>query len=114
MDIKIGEYVRTRDGKIDKVINPEFYIETYIECQKGLVTKDAIKGHSPNIIDLIEEEDYVNGIKIYSIKKGIGYGDKGQVGIIINKHYSNCKFIPVEDIKTIVTSEQFKAMEYEV
>ena len=81
---------------------------------KRTSNKRCYKKHSFNIIDLIEVGDYANGIKIYSIKKGIGYGDKGQVGIIINKYYANCKFIPVKDIKTIVTSEQFETVEYEV
>ncbi len=34
MEIEIGEFIRTKYGKIDKVINPNFYIQRYIECER--------------------------------------------------------------------------------
>lgn len=44
-EIKVGEYVRTREGKIYKT-------------NITMINDTGIK-HSPNIIDLIEEGDYV-------------------------------------------------------
>ena len=35
--LRVGEYVRTTDGRIDKVINPKFDDSQYIECEKGLI-----------------------------------------------------------------------------
>jgi len=126
MEIKAGEYIRTTKGTIAKIKDEEFDLcisipnrrvlyKKWVEDFLGSYTvREEVKKHSFNIIDLIEVGDYVNGIKIHSIKNGIGYGDNGQEGIIINKYYTNCKFIPTKEIKTIVTKEQFKAVEYEV
>lgn len=126
MENKISsrEYIRTEYGIIGKILEDEdigengVYIDTtflddYAD-ETNFVKYEDIKKHSFNIIDLIEERDYVNGIKIYSLKKGIGYGDKEQEVVIINKNFCNCKFIRTEDIKSIVTKEQFKIVEYEV
>jgi hypothetical protein len=35
--LRVGEYVRTTDGRIDKVKNPKFDDPHYIECEKGLI-----------------------------------------------------------------------------
>ena len=122
--IQIGEYIRTEYGIIGKILEDEDITENgvYIDTtflddyadETNFVKYEDIKKHSFNIIDLIEERDYVNGIKIYSLKKGIRYGDKEQEVVIINKNFCNCKFIRTEDIKSIVTKEQFKSVEYEV
>ena len=53
-DIKVGEYVRTKNGKIDKVKNNDYYMQQYIECEKGLYLRDNITKHSFNLIDLLE------------------------------------------------------------
>ena len=55
---------------------------------------------SPNIIDLIEVGDYVNGNKVIDIN-----------GIIYVKDVG---FIEEIEIKSIVTKEQFESMEYKV
>ena len=121
--IKAGEYIRTKEGEIGVIGFPDEEENMFEQKQfewysngksYNLIKEYEVIKHSKNIVDLIEEGDYVNGIKIYSVKKGIGYGDKGQEGIIINKIYCNCKFIPTENIKSIVTKEQFKIVEYEV
>ena len=54
MEIKVGEYVRTKNGKIDKVKNNDYYMQQYIECEKGLYLRDNITKHSFNLTDLIE------------------------------------------------------------
>ena len=33
--IEVGEYVRTKSGKLDKVINNNCYMPQYIECEKA-------------------------------------------------------------------------------
>lgn len=54
-EIKDNEYIRTDTGKIDKVINANYYMPQYIECEKDLIFKNNIVKHSPNLIDIIEE-----------------------------------------------------------
>ena len=54
-EIKVNEYIRTDTGKIDKVINANYYMSQYIECEKGLIFKNNIVKHSTNLIDLIEK-----------------------------------------------------------
>ena len=67
--IEVNEYVRTKDGKIDKLINSNFYMSIYVECEKGLYLIESIVKHSKQLIDLIEVGDYVNGIEVLDIYK---------------------------------------------
>ena len=57
-DIKVGELVRTKNGKIDKVKNNDYYMKQYIECEKGLYLRENITKHSFNLIDLLEVRRY--------------------------------------------------------
>lgn len=67
--IEVNEYVRTKDGKIDKLINSNFYMSIYVECEKGLYLIENIVKHSKQLIDLIEVGDIVNSC----IVVGFGY-----------------------------------------
>ena len=90
--MNVGDYYRTKYG-INKL--------TEGKC----VLNDIIKS-SPNIIDLIEVGDYVNGYRITTIgSNGIYAEDEN--GYLI-------KMFTKEDIKSIVTKEQFESMEYKV
>lgn len=53
-DIKVGELVRLKNGRIDKVKNDDYYMQQYIECEKGLYLRDNITKHSFDLTDLIE------------------------------------------------------------
>lgn len=111
-EIKVGEYVRTVDGYIRKVtqVNKKgsyeclcygaYSVDERYKNSIGISAK-KIKAHSKNIIDLIEVGDYVNGEKVLS-------ADWGGVGI------ANFKFIEPEDIKSIITKEQIKQIEYRI
>ena len=59
MEIKVGDYVRIKNGKIDKVKNNNYYMQQYIECERGLYLRDNITKHSANITDLIEVRRYI-------------------------------------------------------
>ena len=114
--MKVGEYVRT-DNCIGKVYDichkEEDYYKFIIENHGTLriCDSDYIVKSSPNIIDLIEVGDYVNGIQITSIEndnKGkyvFGYGADGMEGEMW--FYNN-------NIKSIVTKEAFESMEYSI
>lgn len=137
MELKPNMYVRTIKGifKINEVIDNgvityeddfgrEWEEETgrkvirYIDKDGwncGLDEKDILKA-SYNIIDLIEVGDYVNGTKVTSIS-GTRY-DKSDLHCYCdycqNEKTGKWLMIPAKDIKSIVTKEQMKAMEYKV
>lgn len=106
--IEIGEYVKTKNGKIDKV--ERFCADLCIWCCEngmyidecnciGTHSEDIVK-HSKQLIDLIECGDYVNGELIT---------DKWDTRISsIRSNFSE------EDIKTILTRESYMANCYKV
>ena len=61
-EIEVNEYVRTKNGVIDKVDALYGMIENtvHLENQKWFDIKNIVK-HSKQLIDLIEVGDIVNG-----------------------------------------------------
>lgn len=104
-EIKVGEYVRYDDGRIFKVIEEE--VDYYNYLLKTSINECGITKHSKNIIDLIEIGDYVNGKLIHYI---LGKTKNGETIIC----YGNGKHIDNNHIKSIVTHEKFKRMEFRV
>lgn len=115
--ISVNEYVRTKDGIIDKVIieydgkcnNPNCN-EKHISCKYNYYNEKDIVKHSKQLIDLINKDDYVNGYKVIKLKDGFADGTMEIVlsnNTIIYRHHS-------EDIKTILTKEQMMANCYKV
>lgn len=122
--MKVGDYVRTENG-LDKVADyryePEYengHVVWFEKSNNGcrFTDKDLPKS-SPNIIDLIEVGDYVNGNKIVHIQEkefpnypkrllfaGVDENNIDDVWEVYNN----------EDIKSIVTKEQFLQMEYKL
>ncbi len=118
--IEIDEYVRTKEGKIDKVINDDYYMSLYIECEKGLAEISSIVKHSKKIADLLECEDvlkidvgfsyilfYISTITTDKFIDGTTEIKKSDIEnlIITDGAFTGCKF-------TIVTKEKFKSVEY--
>ena len=111
--MKIGDYVRTRWGYICKIININEFREpsmrysveaSYLKDIVFIGDEEIIKS-SPNIIDLIEIGDYVNGGQVREIKKDyIRISGGGYIW----------QFLEKEEIKSIVTKEQFSSMEYKI
>lgn len=120
--IEVGEYIRTEDGFIGKILEEDdigkygvcidtTFLDDYADETSFVEYKD-IKSHSFNIIDLIEEGDYVNGVYIEGI--GIrGDNDKYLETLELDGEYKYINIFPSE-IHSIVTKEQFKSVEYEV
>ena len=113
--MKIGDYVRTKDGIIDKVIidynghcnSPNCNCK-HISCKYNYYDEDTIIKSSPNIIDLIEVGDIVN----YEQLNG---------GVVLNKKDDSIDTWSIlpnslknEDIKSVITKEQLKNCMYEV
>ena len=87
MEIEIGDYVRTKKGKIFQ----------YGKGRAYLGKDNAIVKHSKNIIDLIEVGDIVNGERILDIT-----GD-----YIHTNETDHNRFYLAKHIKTILTKEQY-------
>ena len=131
--MKVGDYVRTDTGIIEKLegiheqnetnetitklnkmgggryahildINSEFTKEFDKTFSRGNIIKS-----SPNIIDLIEVGDYVNGYLVTT-----GNQDVGSIYISEIDGLGLKKKLYEKDIKSIVTSEQFSQMEYRI
>ena len=119
--MKSGDYARTKSGIIGKLIIKEDTIAvakwqggyelqdttTYTIGDTHFYKSDIIKS-SPNIIDLIEEGDYVNGYKVLNV---LDFNDSSKM-LSLEKIYDNK--ITSKDIKSIVTKEQFSQMEYKI
>lgn len=103
--MKVGDYVRTDIGEIRKVVRvtDDLYV---LDKDVVFAHKDKIKKLSPNIIDLIEVGDYVNGEKIIEIS------ESGEV--LFYSYFDRDKSIENNSIKSILTKEQFESMEYKV
>lgn len=125
-DIKVGEFIRTKDGIIGKVFEEDdigiigvcidnSFFDDYGEITNFVCFEDITK-HSTNIIDLIEVGDYINGMEVTEFD----YDDGTLLAIAI--YTSDGLFNTIEcyvpltelDIKTIVTHEQFENASFEV
>lgn len=106
--IEVNEYVRTIEGKIGKIIKYENF-EYHIKIDKDEVWKcseDFIVKHSKQLIDLIEVGDYVNGHLVEEVR--ISCFDSS---IFVHEYEIELR---EEDIKTILTKEQYIANCYKV
>ena len=123
-ELNIGDYVRTRDGNIAKYIGYDgFYnFDNYVlDETKGInndLLNEIVIKSSPNIIDLIEVGDYVNGDRVKALKGDIESHKINNEDDVIYTEYINdydewCGF-EEDEIKSIVTKEQFESMKYKV
>ena len=125
MRFEVGMYVRTENGVIEKVnriydrhttdnivvwLNAcgdgqSVFIDDFEEIKflsinsRGFIKKEP----SFNIIDLIEVGDYVNGYKVRGTS----------VSTLLLDNFNMIQ-IDEEDIKSIVTKEQFESVQYKV
>ena len=75
-EIEVNDYVRTKNGVIDKVDALYGMIENtvHLENQKWFDIKNIVK-HSKQLIDLIEVGDYVNGSKVLAVMEDMETGE---------------------------------------
>ena len=135
MKLEVGMYVRTDTGIIEKLegihkqnktnntiikLNKmgggkythivDFNSEFEKEFDKNFSRGNVIKS-SHNIIDLIETGDYVNGKRV--IEVNFNANEEKYIRLDFdNQDYRSCYF--ENEIKSIVTKEQFKQMQYKV
>lgn len=97
------KYIYQRhDGIIYKYIDTGDY---YISCETGMscASGSCLLGKvEDNLIDLIEVGDYVNGLRVEYITNEAIFTSGLAHGILF------------EDIRTVVTKEQFESIEYKV
>jgi hypothetical protein len=124
--MRVGDYVRTKSGIIGKIESKNYIgysdwlIDTLYYNDDGIIDDwtcgvkeyDVLKS-SPNIIDLLEVGDYVNGYKVnaeyapYGVYIEIPFVDSESIGC-------NVDLIRTEEIESIVTREMFESIEYKV
>lgn len=108
--MEINEYVRADISVIAKVIDicKDGSYELDIEFETDYIVYDFnITKHSKDIIDLIEVGDYVNGREVTSF--GYDYNDK-----IIYVNTISCLSFENDEIKSVLTKEQFEANVYTI
>lgn len=120
MEIEVGEYYRTKSGYIDKIRSIDKQGNIFKD-EKGKLQLwlgetafgdpycEEIVKHSKNIIDLIQIGDYVNGKKVLRIND---YGDFKRADF--NLDYDDEDAVYNEDIKTILTKEQYEQNSYKI
>ena len=121
MEIEIGDYVRTKDGYIAKAVERDttnwlYFDNSIMELGDDkfsnlneLEQKERVIAHSKNIIDLLEEGDFVNGMMI---EEFADYDEGIYLGVPI---YTDALMDTIEEvrpldsieIKTILTKEQY-------
>ena len=112
--LEVGHFIRTIKGigRIEEITKDR--TEIYFNCDTGLtisfIKKDFTQEemaqyykHSDNIIDLIEVGDYVNGCRVHRIANCI---------TIILDNEENISWVNPNEIKSILTKEQFSSIEY--
>ena len=120
MKLEVGMYVRTKWGDIRKIeriwndtdfnVDKTYYNYNIEEDTLGCVlNEDIIKEPSFDVTDLIKVGDYVNGEKVIRIFKPM-FLSIGELPYIIT---TNNKY-EEQDIKTVVTKEQFEQMSYKI
>lgn len=122
MKLEEGMYVRTEEGEISKIkwITVQRWegLDNTIEANFMLENKDHIEYPRDNfkashkLIDLIEVGDYVNGYLVTFV-----YNPDGKKVIRIELEKGTLKghiISKSEQIKSVVTKEQFESMKYEV
>ena len=124
MELKEGMYVKTKitdncncvyirkiiEIEDDSVFNyNQIYIDEAVVDGWGddriVIDVEEISKASNNIIDLIEIGDYVNGYKVNRIEENY---------VVINEIWTGRELLKNEDIKSILTKEQFESMSYKV
>ena len=126
MKLEVGQFVRLKSGYICKIININDFREpnmkygveaNYLKDVMFIGDDDIIKA-SYNIIDILEENDYINGLRIEKNKYGELYISYVYYGGDIGKQYEIyttwLKELKEDMIYNIVTHEQMEQMAYKV
>ena len=127
MKLEIGKFIRTPYGirkivnitkddgygkpkvrviELDRHLNTPYKFDYIFYTDENVIKKCKT---SYNIIDILEVGDYVNGYPIYEI---VEYEDDTRAIVTANDNKSI--IWKKQDIKSIVTKQQFENMEYRI
>lgn len=118
--MKVGDYVRTKSGFIDKIININDFREPSMKYALEqpswnddviFIGDEDISKSSSDILELLKVGDFINGKKIIKIWEEPFGEFAGQIFTILEGEDAAPT---IRDIKSIVTKEQFERMEYKV
>ena len=131
MKLEVGKFVRNKDGTIGKIIaidlakpRQEKYPnhpskrwwrdKILISCYKGWITTQNIIKASYDIINILEEGDYVNGQEVYYDEElDFLYVQSFDAdGEFYQENIAKQSFI--DNIKSVITHEQMEQMAYKV
>ena len=132
-EIKVEDWVRTKDGQIYKIEDGTEFYEDIVNVGVGIIPdvdgiwvdkehftyvdkRDIVK-HSSNLIDLIQEDDFVNGDRVvavdYTEDENGNYIDV--LGIMeIDDDYAYPIELRVINIREVVTKEMMESISYKV
>ena len=119
MEIEVGEYVRTKYTGISKIVKIVYWENTttiryYLDNKRYSIFPHLMLKHSKNIIDLIETGDYVNEYKILKLEKSRIREDGICILIYRDNQEEQWETIFAEEVKTILTKEQYEQNCYKV
>ncbi len=128
--IEVGEYVRTKDGRIAQIKSIDYeagiyrfdriiYINDFRMKEDVLYSNEMFKKvivkHRKQPIDLVEVGDYVNESKVLAVMEDM---ETGELHLEMTSNYTNEEIgdctIYDKDIQTILTKEQMMANCYKV
>ena len=115
MKLEVGMYVRTNNGLIGKIIG--FKGDMIETDNKRLITYKSYHSEckiKEKLIDLIEEGDYINEKKVICVDYLTNGPREGTKAIDYYIAPNTLNYFTNEDIKSIVTKEQFEQMAYKV
>lgn len=122
MEICVNEYVRINKdfrticigiGKVVNINQDTIYIKMSNNDLPISFNINSVVKHSKNIIDLIEVGDIVNGYKVINVINEEPCPSGKCIDIDSSKDSSECTLWE-EDIRTILTKEQYEANCYKV
>lgn len=115
-EIKVGDYVRIDNdfrlialgiGKVIRINKDTIYIKMNFEMPFSFKIENITK-HSKNIIDLVECGDYVNGREVKHIAMFEGFPNYPKLIFVDETHLIPDDTCENDEIKTILTHEQFE------
>ena len=119
MGSQVGHFIRTKRDKIGKIINisnvtgryvqPKYLVQ-WFNTEAYYIAKQTIKKSSSSLINLVDIDDYVNGLTVigkYLNAHGIPF-------LVLDTTDKKRQICFDKDIKTVVTKELYKSVEYEV
>lgn len=106
--MKVGDYVRTKEFGINRV---EWFDKGEPILENGFTAlQNSGYKSSPNIIDLIEEDDFINQMRVSEIIKKT----KDSIRFMADSDYEFSTELKEKEIESIITKEQFESMEYKL